>query len=92
MATLGIRRTSIVMVDSDLYSSAAAALRAVGPLIDRAAIVFFDDWHSNDLAARGLGESRAFDEWLRDQPALRAEPRPHLAYSATSAVFRVRRT
>jgi hypothetical protein len=89
----GIRRASVIMVDSDLYSSACEALAFVEPLIGRHAVVLFDEWHSFKMAERGQGEKRAFDEFLARNPDLRAEPLP--SYQKLAAVFlltRVRST
>ncbi len=70
---LGLAKASLIMVDCDLYSSARAALWFCAPLIRDEAIIFFDDWHYGQLAERGLGEKRAFEEFLRENPALRAD-------------------
>ena len=87
---LGLRKASVVMVDCDIYTSAQQALSFCAPLIgDRAAIVF-DDWHSaGDLAARGLGEKRAFDEFLAENPGLEATEVE--SYAPNAAVFIVSR-
>jgi O-methyltransferase len=71
-----ITKASVIMVDSDLYSSAKDALRFCAPLIRDEAIVFFDDWEASpdaDLGDRNLGERRAYAEWLEQQPDLAAD-------------------
>jgi hypothetical protein len=86
---LGIKKAGIIMIDSDLYSAAVTALAFCAPLIRDRAVVFFDDWNSGDLAAKGLGERRAFEEFLAGNPDLTAEELP--AYSYDSKVFFVTR-
>lgn len=85
-----IRQASVIMVDCDLYSSARLALAFCAPLIHDHAAVLFDDWHSGgDLAALGLGEKRAFDEFLAANPELVAVEAP--SYCTNAAVFMVSR-
>ncbi len=65
LQTHAISKASVIMIDCDLYSSAKQALDFCGPLIRDEALVFFDDWDGGmSLAERGLGEKRAFDEFL----------------------------
>ena len=59
------------MVDCDLYSSAKEALTFCGPLLTDPAIIFFDDW--NPLAKENKGEKRAFDEFLHENPHVKAD-------------------
>lgn len=65
-----MEKASVIMVDCDIYSSARTALEFCAPLIRDEAIVFFDDWAP--LAARNLGEKRAFDEFLGEHRDMRA--------------------
>lgn len=69
-----IEKASVIMIDCDLYSSAKQALRFCAPLIKDEAIVVFDDWNANKLAKKGMGEKRAFDEFLAENPHLSAKP------------------
>ena len=87
---LGLAKASLIMVDCDLYSSTRAALRFCAPLIRDEAIIFFDEWHSHQLAERGLGERRAFEEFLREHPALRADRLG--PFHTQGEMFRVYRT
>lgn len=64
----GIEKVSVVMIDADLYSSARTALEFCGPLIHDHAVFFFDDWWPDSLAVSGMGEKRAFDEFLAANP------------------------
>lgn len=63
-----IKKASILMIDCDLYSSTVDVLAFCEPLIQDEAVIFFDDWHSNDLAEKNLGEKKAFDEFLQAHP------------------------
>jgi O-methyltransferase len=86
---LGIKKAGIIMIDCDIYSAAFTALAFCAPLIRDRAVVFLDDWNPGGLAAKGLGERRAFEEFLAENPDLGAE---ELApYSEDSKVFFVTR-
>lgn len=85
----GIERASLIMVDCDICSSAREALAFSAPLIGERAVVLFDDWHSSGLAERGLGERRAFEEFLAEHPDIEATRLP--AYSETAEVFLLHR-
>jgi predicted O-methyltransferase YrrM len=87
-----LKKAGLIMIDCDIYSSAKEALRFCAPLIKDEAVVVFDDWGSGNLAERDLGEKRAFDEFLRDNPDLMAERLPDLRYTEASEVFLVKRT
>jgi O-methyltransferase len=63
-----IQKASVIMVDCDLYSSTCDVLRFCQPLIQGPTIIFFDDWDTNQLAQKNLGEKRAFDEFLQANP------------------------
>jgi hypothetical protein len=63
-----IKKASILMVDCDLYSSTVDVLAFCEPLIGDEAVIFFDDWHSNNLAEKNLGEKKAFHEFLQAHP------------------------
>jgi hypothetical protein len=69
---LGMRRASIMMVDCDLYSATREALRFAEPLIGPAAVIYFDDWNAAGIGDMGAGERRAFEEFLAENPDLRA--------------------
>jgi O-methyltransferase len=86
---LGIEKAGIIMIDCDIYSAALSALAFCAPLIRDRAVVFFDDWNTGGLAAKGLGERRAFAEFLAGNPDLRVEELP--PYSSYSKVFFVTR-
>jgi O-methyltransferase len=59
-----LSKASVIMVDCDQYLGAKQALTFCAPLIKDHAFILFDDWNSGNLAARGLGQKRAFGEFL----------------------------
>jgi hypothetical protein len=69
--TYGVERASLVMIDSDTYSSAKLALAFAGPLLTDPCVLIFDDWRLNDLDVLGMGEYRAFYEWVSQYPHVR---------------------
>jgi len=85
-----IRHVGIVLVDSDIYTSARDALAFAEPLIGDHAVILFDDWHAGGLADQNLGEKRAFDEFLSRNPDITTTELP--AYNENSAVFLLTRT
>ena len=78
----GLKKASVIMIDCDMYLSAKQALTFCAPLIGERSIIFFDDWEAGrgSLSARRLGERRAFEEFLAENPALVAEEREDLQY------------
>ncbi len=78
------------MIDCDLASSTRVALDFCIPLIENT-FMFFDDWAINDLAARGLGERKAFEGWLAANPEFVAQELPELQYAAKARGFLVTR-
>jgi hypothetical protein len=85
----GISKASIIMIDCDIYASTVEVLRFCEPLIHDQSILFFDDWHSSNLAERNQGQKRAFDEFLATQNQLSATS--FASYSENSAAFHVKR-
>ncbi len=82
-----IEKASLIMIDSDLYSSAKEALEFCGPLIRDEAVIFFDDWLSTDKIH---GEQLAFQEFLEANPELRAVD--FGSYHEQSRAFRIQRS
>lgn len=68
-----ITKASIIMIDCDIYSSSKEALNFCLPMIRDKSILVFDDWNSGDLAEKNMGEKRAFDEFMKENPQLVAE-------------------
>jgi O-methyltransferase len=83
-------KASVIMVDCDIYTSTKEALEFCAPLIADQALILFDDWHTGNLAAKGLGERKAFEEWLAASDCFKAEP--FGSYRAKSETFMVTRT
>ena len=84
-----LNQVGIIMIDCDIYSSAKEALTFCGPLIKNESIIFFDDWHADNLAARNEGEKKAFDEFLNENPHLRTKSLNELIYTPNAEVFMV---
>ncbi|HEX8138026.1 MAG TPA: TylF/MycF/NovP-related O-methyltransferase [Pyrinomonadaceae bacterium] len=82
-----IKRAGVIMIDSDLYSSAREALSFCAPLIVDRAAIFFDDWFP--LADKQMGERKAFDEFMAANPELSATDMG--SYDETSKVFYITR-
>lgn len=85
-----IRKVGIVMIDCDIYSAAKEALDFVGPLLADQAVIVFDDWNSGNLADKHMGERRAFDEFMLQNPLLRSHRLPS-AYQNAAVFFVTRR-
>jgi O-methyltransferase len=84
-----IRKVGIVMIDCDIYSASKEALDFVGPLLAEHSVIVFDDWNSGNLADKNLGESKAFEEFLTENPLFRVTRLP--STYGNSAVFHVTR-
>jgi predicted esterase len=85
-----ITKASVIMVDCDIYTSTKEALDFCAPFIKDQALMLFDDWNTGDLAAKNLGERKAFEEWLAEWGCFRAEP--FGTYRQKSETFMVTRT
>ena len=68
VARLGLKRTSLVMIDCVIYPSTVAVLRFIEPMIGDSAVLIFDDWARRDTHLKGQGQKRAFDEFLAAHP------------------------
>jgi predicted O-methyltransferase YrrM len=85
-----ITNASVIMIDCDMYLSAKEALRFCGPLIQKEAVILFDDWYSgNRLADRNLGEKRAFDEFLAENQCFKTKELE--SYTENAKVFLITR-
>jgi O-methyltransferase len=85
-----IHKASVIMIDCDIYTSTKEALDFCAPLIKDRALMLFDDWNTGNLAAKNLGERKAFEEWLAEQGCFTAEP--FGSYRVKSETFMVTRT
>ena len=65
-----ISKASLIMVDCDMYTSSKEALNFCAPLIKDYAVIFFDDWNASKgiLSRNNMGQKRAFDEFLKENP------------------------
>ena len=68
-----INKIGIVFIDCDTYSSSINVLEFIGSLIKEEVILCFDDWKLNDLDIKGMGEYKAFNEFLDKNGHLEAE-------------------
>lgn len=68
-----LKHASVIMIDSDLYTSAKTALDFCFPLIGDHAVIFFDEWYIFGYAETNVGEKHAFEEWLAAHPEFAAE-------------------
>ncbi len=68
-----LKKASVIMVDCDIYSAAKEALNFSASLIKDVSIIVFDDWNSNNLADKNLGEKKAFNEFLAEHPHFAVE-------------------
>jgi O-methyltransferase len=66
-----LSRASIVHIDCDYYESAIVALKFVTNLVGDGTVIIFDDYNYF-RGSPGLGERKAFAEWLSLNPDIRA--------------------
>ncbi len=88
VAEYGLNDPGIVFVDCDTYGSSKKVLEFVAPLIKRETIICLDDWKLNDLDIKGMGEYRAFNEFLEASAHLEANE--IRSYNRESKSFLVR--
>ena len=69
-----IRKTNLIFIDCDMYLSAKEALDFCAPLIKDRCVIVFDDWASNGLDKKDLGEKKAFEEFLAENPRISVSP------------------
>ena len=69
---LNFSNLGIVFIDCDTYSSSKMVLDFIAPYITAPVIICLDDWKLNDLDLAGEGEYRAFNEFLEENPHLKA--------------------
>jgi hypothetical protein len=77
-------KASVVLIDSDLYESAAQALGFLADMFTDEAILIMDDWNAFDRDD-SRGERRALAEFLRLHPEWTVEPWFH--YPTYGQVF-----
>ena len=65
---------SVVLLDCDYYSSTRTALLWMTPYIGPGTVLLFDDWYSySEDDNTELGQQKALDEFLQENPRLQAE-------------------
>ena len=67
-----MQKAGIIMVDSDLYSSAVEALNFCEPLIGQHTLIIFDEYYPGGRTDRFLGEEKAFAEFLETHKDIEA--------------------
>jgi O-methyltransferase len=88
-AAYGMRKASVVLLDSDLYESAAVVLAFLAGMLADGTILIMDDWNTFDRDD-SRGERRALGEFLRAHPEWSADPWFH--YPTYGQVFIMRRS
>ncbi len=68
-----LHKFGLVFIDCDTYSSSKTVLDFLAPLITEPLIICFDDWKLNDLDIKEMGEYKSFNEFLDENPNLKAE-------------------
>lgn len=67
---LGIEEIAAVWIDCDLYESTVPILKFITPYLSTGSVVLFDDWRCfRNLPT--LGEQRACQEWLTENPQIK---------------------
>ena len=85
-----MKKAGIIMIDSDLYSSAVEALAFCEPLIHQHALIIFDEYYPGGRDDRFLGEEKAFAEFLDMHPDIKAIKLDE-SYSFGSRLFLLKR-
>lgn len=68
---LKIKKAAVIWIDCDLYSSTVPVLDFVTDYVQDGTVMVFDDW----LCFKGdpsKGEQKAFKEWLKKNPSIKA--------------------
>ena len=81
----GISNIGIVFIDCDTYSSSKKVLDFLAPLIQAPVIICFDDWKLFNLDIKGMGEYKAFNEFLNEN--LRFKVKEIKSYNRKSKSF-----
>jgi len=64
---LEIHRASLIMVDCDLYSSAKYVMDFITDYIQDGTVIMFDDYFCYG-GSPFMGERKAFEDWLKENP------------------------
>jgi hypothetical protein len=79
-------KVAVIHIDCDLYEATKDALNLVREKIQEGTIILFDDWF-NFKAAAHKGEQKAFNEFLSENPTLRAIPYQQYATFCNSFII-----
>jgi len=69
--SLPIKKAAVVYIDCDLYESTVSVLNFITDYIQDGTVMIFDDWYSYK-GRLDRGEARAFGEWLKKNPSIKA--------------------
>lgn len=81
-------KVSLVHIDCDIYESTRDALNMIKHGIQNGCIILFDDWF-NFKGSSDVGEQRAFNEFLKDNPHIEAIPYQPYATFCQSFILRL---
>jgi len=68
---LSIKKAAVVYIDCDLYESTVPVLNFITDYVTEGTVILFDDWY-NYKGNPEKGEQKAFYEWLKKNPSIKA--------------------
>lgn len=68
---LPIKKAAVIYIDCDLYESTVPVLNFITDYITEGTVILFDDWY-NYKGNPEKGEQKAFYEWLKKNPSIKA--------------------
>ena len=68
---LSIQKASIILIDCDFYESTVPVLNFITDYVQTGTVLIFDDWYSYK-GRLDRGEAKAFAEWLKANPRIKA--------------------
>lgn len=81
-------KVAVAWIDCDLFSSTKQALDFLTDYLADGAIVLFDDWFCFK-AYPHLGEEGAFNEWLKENPTIKAVPFRQFGWHGMSFIIQI---
>jgi hypothetical protein len=87
---LSTKKAAFVFIDCDLYESTVPVLNFIMDYLQSGTVIAFDDWHSFKGSPE-KGEQKAFNEWLRRNPAVEALEFRKFGWSGNSFILHERR-
>ena len=80
---------SVVLFDCDYYSSTRTAMLWMTPYIKFGTVLLFDDWFSySEADCKELGQQKALDEFLQENPQYHADPLWEFSHHGKGFVLR----